>query len=542
MKTINPSMTAESRYSSLTGARNTFLYRARQASSLTIPGLVPPEGATGGAIYETPFQSVGARGVNNLAAKLLLALLPPGTSFFRLAMDDFVVAELMAQAGGEQEGQDARAEFEKGLASVERAVTTRLEQTGARTNVFEALKLLLVAGNITVQMLDTGRLKLHFLQNFVVKRDLDGNVLELVVRETLSKLTLPPEVREVLERRDTDAEDANDEDEQDTLELFTRVSRVTRPSGSVYWTSYQECKGQIIESTRSSYPLDSSPWMVLRFTQISGEDYGRGFVEEYQGDLNSLEVLTEAIVRFSAVAAKIVFFADEGGTTDKIKVARAKSGDFVDGNAKDITVLMLEKMADFQVAKSVAEEMKLRLEQAFLLDTSVQRNAERVTAEEIRLLANALEAGMGGFYSILGEEFQRPLVTRLMLQMQRARQLPNLPKEAIRPQIVTGLEALGRNADLQRLNALGQGIVTLFGQAAAAEYINVGAFTTRTGTALGVDLTGIVRSETEVQQTRAQAVQREMIQKLGPHALAAAQRNAQQSPGAADGAQDASAT
>lgn len=528
-------MTAEQRYESLAGARDVFLQRARQSAALTIPGLVPPAGASAATVYETPFQSVGARGVNNLASKLLLALLPPGSAFFRLTLDDFVVEALAAKAGGEQEGQDARAEFEKALGSIERAITTRMEQTGARTSVFEGLKQLLVAGNVLVHVLENGRLKLHFLDSYVVKRDLDGNVLEVVVKETLSRLSVPPEVRAALEQaalRDLAENRQNDESDVQSIELFTRVSRTTRPSGAAYWSCYQEVKGITIESSRETYPLDASPWMALRFTQITGEDYGRGFVEEYIGDLQSLESLTNSIVRFSAVAAKILFFVSEAGVSDRKKIAAAKSGDVLEGDAKDITVLMLEKFADFQVAKAVSDEIKLRLEQAFLLDSSVQRNAERVTAEEIRLLANALEAGMGGFYSILGEEFQRPLVTRVMLQMQRARELPSLPKDAVKPQIVTGLEALGRNADLQRIQTLAATVGQMFGQQVAAEYMNVSSAIERVGTALGMDTTGLVRTDADVQQTRAQAAQREMIQKLGPAALKAAQENSQPAPDA----------
>src|ERR1035437_924910 len=94
--TPSPSaMTASGRYDSLTGSRSPYIIRALSSATVTIPGLFPPIGANGGTLYETPFQSVGARGVNNLASKLLLALLPPGSSFFRLTMDDFVVQKLM---------------------------------------------------------------------------------------------------------------------------------------------------------------------------------------------------------------------------------------------------------------------------------------------------------------------------------------------------------------------------------------------------------------------------------------------------------------
>ena len=49
------------------GERETYLERARDSSKLTIPTLIPPSGNSASTRYETPFQSVGSRGVNNLA-------------------------------------------------------------------------------------------------------------------------------------------------------------------------------------------------------------------------------------------------------------------------------------------------------------------------------------------------------------------------------------------------------------------------------------------------------------------------------------------
>ena len=81
--------TLAKRYAMLETERNTFLERARDAARLTLPMLMPPEGHNYSTIYETPYQSVGSRGVNNLASKLLLTLLPPNSPFFRLMIDDY---------------------------------------------------------------------------------------------------------------------------------------------------------------------------------------------------------------------------------------------------------------------------------------------------------------------------------------------------------------------------------------------------------------------------------------------------------------------
>jgi len=72
--------------------RLTFLNRARESAELTLPYLVPPEGHNETTTFPTPFQGMGARGVNNLSSKLLLALLPPNSPFFRLVVDYYAMS------------------------------------------------------------------------------------------------------------------------------------------------------------------------------------------------------------------------------------------------------------------------------------------------------------------------------------------------------------------------------------------------------------------------------------------------------------------
>ena len=49
--------------------------------------------------------------------------------------------------------------------------------------------------------------------------------------------------------------------------------------------------------------------------RVDGEDYGRSYVEEYLGDLVSLEGLTKAIVEGASASAKTLFMVSPNGTT-----------------------------------------------------------------------------------------------------------------------------------------------------------------------------------------------------------------------------------
>lgn len=247
------------RYAQLEAARDAFLRRAREAAELTIPTLVPPDGHTGSTEYNTPYQSVGSRGVNNLASKLLLTLLPPNSPFFRLVIDDYDLAQVA--------GQDARGAVEEALGRIERAGLSEIEGAAVRVPVFEALKQLVVAGNALVYMPKNDGMKVYRIDRYVVKRDAMGNVLEIITKESVSPLMLDEETRALL----TDPEDRNTKD----YDLYTCVKYTGKK-----WEVYQEVQGITIPGSKGSYPKDRCPFIPLRFSRIDGEDYGRGFVEK----------------------------------------------------------------------------------------------------------------------------------------------------------------------------------------------------------------------------------------------------------------------
>ena len=491
--------TCSGKYAKLETSRKTFLDRARQCAELTIPSLLPKDGHSSASSLPTPWQGVGARGVNNLASKLLLALLPPNEPFFRLSIDDFTLEKLTQQEG-------MRGKVEEGLNRIERSVMSEIESSAIRVGGFEALKHLLVTGNVLVYLPKEGGVRVFRMDRFVVRRDPMGNILEIITKESVSRATLSPEIREMLFSSDSDSKASGEKSstDYDDVDMYTHVYR----DGNK-WQAYQEIKGTKLPGTEGSYPLDKSPWIPVRFTKIDGEDYGRGYVEEYLGDLLSLEGLTQSIVEGSAAAAKVLFLVNPNGVTDKGELSDADNGAFVEGMATDVSALQLQKYNDFRVALETVNTINERLSYAFLLNSAIQRKGERVTAEEIRYMANELESALGGIYSILSQEFQLPLVKRLMFQMERQKRLPVLPEGTVEPVIVTGMEALGRGNDLNKLN--------MFFQAAAQisqlpPEINKADALMRTGSSLGIDMKGLVKSPEELQQEQAAAQQQQMMQ------------------------------
>lgn len=484
-------------YEQMAADRDAFLSRARSCAELTIPTLMPPEGHTGSTQYDTPYQSVGARGVNNLASKLLMTLLPPNQAFFRLTIDDYDLVEL---------GGDARGKAEEALARIERSATQVIESKAIRVPTFEALKQLIVSGNVLVHLPPKSGMKVFRLDRYVVNRDTMGNILKIITKETIAYEALPKDVMEALLENPEYQVDTNKKE----CDIFTCVKRVGKK-----YEVHQEVHDIIIPSSKGSYTEDKLPWMALRFIAIDGSNYGRSFCEEIVGDLKSLEALTRAIVEGSAASSKLLFMVRPNGTTKMRSIADAPNGGIVSGDANDVTTLQANKFNDFRVAQETMRGITERLSFSFLLNSSVQRQAERVTAEEVRYMAQELETALGGIYSVLSQEFQVPLVNLLLAKMQKEGKMPKFPKDTLKPQIVTGLEALGRGQDLNKLSTFLQYLQPL-GQEVIARELNIDDYIDRLGASLGIDTQGLVKSEEQKAQEQeaaeAQMQEQQMMQ------------------------------
>ena len=489
--------------------RRAYEYRAKKVAAVTIPALFPPEGHDGEDTLRTPYQSVGARGVNNLSSKLLLTLLSSTAPFFRMRVDPSSEQALEAN-------KSFKTEIETAFSRYERTVMEDVEAKGDRVVVFETLKHLIVAGNALMYQSPEG-LKLFRLNRYVTRRDPMGTPLEIAVKETFEPASLPENVREIVSGIASVASAVpSDKPGNKTIDVYTHIMRKAKQ-----WFVYQEVKGIRIPGSESQFPLDKTSWHALRLTRVDGEDYGRGYAEEYLGDLNSLEGLSKAIVEGAAAAAKVLFLVKPNGTTRAKTLATAPNAAIREGNADDVTVLQVNKFADFRTARETMSKIEDRLQFAFLVTAAIQRDAERVTAEEIRLMAQELDAGLGGVFSILTQEFQLPYVRRKIAMLERKGVLPRLPKDKVRVVIVTGLEALGRSQDGNRLITFLRTLSETLGPEVMQKRINVGEAVARLALSEGIDTNGLIRSDDEVAALEQQAQQQQLIQTAAPQAVAA---------------------
>lgn len=475
---------AKAVYDKLKNDRQPYETRAENCAKYTIPSLFPKDSDNESTDYTTPWQAVGARGLNNLASKLMLALFPMQT-WMKLTISEFEAKNLI----GDDEGL---AKVDEGLSMVERIIMNYIESNSYRVTLFEAIKQLIVAGNALLYMPEPegsatayNPMKLYRLSSYVVQRDAYGNVLQIVTRDQIAFGALPEDVRAAVEKL------GGEKKPEESIDVYTHIY-LDEESGE--YLKYEEVENVEIDGSDAQYPLDGVPWVPVRMVRIDGESYGRSYCEEYLGDLRSLENLQEAIVKMSMISAKVIGLVNPAGITQPRRLTKAATGDFVPGKREDIDFLQLEKQADFTVAKAVSDQIESRLSYAFMLNSAVQRTGERVTAEEIRYVASELEDTLGGVYSILSQELQLPMVRVLLKQLQATQKIPDLPREAVEPTISTGLEAIGRGQDLDKLERCISAWTALKPIEGDPD-INVAAIKLRIANAIGIDTSGILLTE-----------------------------------------------
>lgn len=521
-------MGARAIYDFLVTDRDPFLRRAQKVARFTLPLLVPPDGHTPASDIVDPEQSIGGRGVNHLAAKLLLVLLTPNAPFFRLVPDG-IGKEALSQ------DKEQQAKTEAALARFEQEAQREAESQAYRVPAVELFKHLIVSGNGLMHIRDNGAMDFYPLSKYVTKRDGDGRLIAIVIKECFAPETLPEDVYAVYMGAGGNSESGAPGSTSGgrSVEVYTRIVRKNEKRFLVY----QEVLGQEIPGTRGEYNEDSLPFVPLRWTKVHGEDYGRGHVEDYLGDLETLERLTRALSTGALASARLIFGVDPNSATDPKDLSNAANGEFVSMSPDSVYALQAGKFADFRVAFEQATAIQKRLEAAFLLNVSATRQAERVTAEEIRFVGQELEAALGGVYSTLSQEFQLPLARAILQNLQTRKIIPRftaLQKKHIKPVIVTGVDALGRMQELDRVRAIFGTMQGVIGPEQVAQAVNVERLVEFLFTSGGVRIEGLMKSPeeraAEQQQRQMMAALQEMLSKgTGPVAGAMA-KNAVQPP------------
>lgn len=479
---------ARSEFMRLDGLRSTFLTRCEKYAGYTLPRLCMP-GGTDEINTEIvhDYQAVGAQASNHLANRLMLTMFAPSRPFMRLALSKEALQTAL-QSIKQEEVEALLAEGEQ------KAVKEMDNQEGFRAQLYEVLLNLQILGNVCLHLPKKGEPVVHGLRDYVIRRTRTGKVKQAIVRDCVLADELEDEVR-------TAYEAALKRPVRDDTKV-TVYHRVERQGKRLIESTWVEDIELTDSAFTGSYPDDDCPWQFLTWNLKHGAHYGTGLVEDYAGDFGSLSALSKAQIEGAILASEFRWLANPTGVTKPEDFEGSENGAVIPGVEGDLSLVVNSKSADMQVIRAIGEDYIRRIGQGFLLGSAMTRDAERVTAEEIRTQAMELETSLGGVYTRLASTLQRAVAAWLLYKVDI-----KVANTQIKVQIVTGLDALSRNGDLSALRAALQDIAGLeaISQSSVGQELNIRAILTAILVGHGVPANKYLKTPEEKQAADEQA-------------------------------------
>jgi hypothetical protein len=482
--------TLAERFKTLNSHRQYRLDLARKCASLTIPSILPPKGWTENTRLPQPYSSIAGRGVTAMASKMLSALMPLNDSpFFKLGLKN---------------GVEPSTEIRSYLETLSFQIYNKLTSQNLRDTLFQSLQHLIISGDVMTVMDDDFSFRNVRIDQYVIQRNVYGKIIEIIYLEYIPIDPLHKEINTI---------DGNDLEYRSGYK--TIYCQYYLDEDDKTWVGKKEdAEGNVLESGENTV-LHLVP---LRWYGIVGENYGRSHCEDILGDLITLENYTQSHIEGMAASSTFWIGVDPSGLTEIDDIASANNGSFVPAKQNDIFCISPAQTLNPQIASTQAavQEMRAEVSDAFLMTRGALPTGDRVTATAVRMIGSELETVLGGAFSAVARDLMEPIVKRTVFLMLNNGDLdPGLYEQffdkdgTLNIEIVTGLQALSRDSDLQKLMQMGEMVRNLPPQ--ALQTFKWDSYSKALISSLGFDPRMWVKSEEEINQEQ-QAQQQQMMQ------------------------------
>tara|TARA_R100000742_G_C4276006_1_gene96802 strand:- start:656 stop:2272 length:1617 start_codon:yes stop_codon:yes gene_type:complete len=477
--------TIADRFSELDSRRRSKLDRARECALLTLPNLLPPENWSEEYELYQPFSSVGARGVTALASRMLSALIPLNDlPFFTFSL---------------KSGVDPEVDTSNLLNTMSMQVYEKMRSKNIRESFFQALQSLIVVGDIAVKLEEDFTIRCIRFDHYVSIRDVVGDLIEFIHLEFVPDETPLP----------TNSQETYGHGIWNRTGFKTIFCRYVLDEEGNWHGRKEDDEGNLIDEG----VFEVFPYAVLRWNSVVSENYGRSKCEEIYGDLKTLEAYTESLINSMAAASTFFMGVSPTGVTELTDLASAQNGEWVAARQEDLYVLSPAQTMNPQIqqTQNSVEMMRREIGEAFLMNRGSIRNAERVTATEVRMIGQELEQVLGGAFSAIARDLLVPIIKRTVYLMVEEGDIDTrLAKDffdsdgRLSFDIITGLQALSRDTELQKLMQMGEMVRNLPEQ--AVQHFKFDEYGRALISALGFDPSNWVKDPAELEKEKQKAM------------------------------------
>lgn len=475
-------------FQKLKGARNNWEKSWEMCADYTLPYIYQTDENRMAGIEPEDLllgDSVGATSLSSLVSQVGKVTFPDNGAFFRYAVKegDNVLSRL------------PDAQRSSVLRDMEEAGMTGLYKMGLNASGSMILKHLLGLGNVVFRVpvadKDTDKIEVFDLNNVVIKRRRDGTVTDIIIKEKEEYRFLGDEAKAALDKSNVKYED------DDEVDYYTHVKM--RSDGK--YTVLNAVDDYQLEPTTNFVTKDDCEYKVASLNLTKGSQYGAGVVLLNLPLIHKANVYADATTDTAVAGSMVNWAVSPTASITPEEFANRQHGQPFGVKPDDIQAIVANVGQQLTISAEQYNTIKMELSRTFLMPQAIQRNAERVTAEEIRMVAQRLEEVHSGMYSEIAELIQRPLAM-MSIDLIEDEDLLQY-KEFVEVEVVTALESKSRNRELDNLMAA-LGDTTIFNSLnpEVLSRMKIDVILSRIFNNRNNDSSNMVKTEEELQQEK----------------------------------------
>lgn len=330
----------------------------------------------------TLFDATAADAVDNLAASIYSLMTPPESLWLTLIPES-----------------DASPDADAATA----ALRANLNDSNFYTTIHQCYLDLVILGTACLFMAETPiGASSAFSFTAVPMRD-----IAILPNAVFHTATMP--AREVLEKYPTWTPPADIAD-QIKRDPATPLRLVQSLVGTDF-TAWLDVGGDIENNIVARGTFETNPYMIFRWSVLSGEQYGRGPVLRALPDIKTANKVVELVLKNATIAVSGIWQADDDGVINLNNI-NLTPGAIIPKAVGSSGLTPLSSGADFDVSQIILKDLRERIRHALLADRLGLLSEKEMTATEIMARNSDMMRILGATYGRLLHEFIRPLTDR----------------------------------------------------------------------------------------------------------------------------------
>ena len=177
------------------------------------------------------------------------------------------------------------------------------------------------------------------------------------------------------------------------------------------FTAWLDVGGNLENNIVARGTFETNPYIIFRWSVLSGEQYGRGPVLRTLPDIKTANKVVELVLKNATIAVSGIWQADDDGVINLNNI-NLTPGAIIPKAVGSSGLTPLSSGADFDVSQIILKDLRERIRHALLVDRLGLLSEKEMTATEIMARNSDMVRILGATYGRLLHEFIRPLTDR----------------------------------------------------------------------------------------------------------------------------------